>query len=233
MVAGDSERGKARNWKLDEPERVVAYERQPRKTYRTVSVPSPALYPTRAIEPSLGPKVNTVRAVIPLSRRPLDAVLIGFFVFNFAFITYTFDVEQVLILDTSNFEYPLWPPAAVIDLAHWYGRTWDPALLARPAWWRATIWIDLLVFGPFYAAAIYAYWKGKDWIRIPSVMWASIMMTNVTIILFEEVKGTYASDSLGMVFGANASWFVVPIIVLARMWNAEHPFTEAVGEQRH
>jgi len=56
----------------------------------------------------------------------------------------------------------------------------DPVLLARPAWWKATIWIDAVLFGPFYALAIYAYARGKDWIRLPSVIWASVMLTNVT-----------------------------------------------------
>ena len=64
--------------------------------------------------------------------------------------------------------------------------------MARPAWWRATIWIDALFFGPFYVFAIYAYIKGRNWIRFGSIIWASVMLTNVTIILFEEVMGEHA-----------------------------------------
>ena len=51
------------------------------------------------------------------------------------------------------------------------------------------IWIDSLFFGPFYAVALYAYAKGRDFIRLPSIIWASVMMTNVTIILAEELWG--------------------------------------------
>lgn len=169
-----------------------------------------------------------MRKQIPLKERPLDIALLGFFWFNLIFITYLFDIEQLVIRDTSNFEYPVWPPAFIIDLAHWWGNNFDPALMARPPWWRATIWIDQLFFGPFYIFAIYSFTKGKEWIRIPSIIYASVMMTNVTIILFEETVGKYASDSLWAVYGANASWIIFPALIIYRMRDTCHPFTEKV-----
>ena len=108
--------------------------------------------------------------VIPLSRRKGDIVVLVYW------------------------EYPLWPPAFFVDIIHWYGRNFDPVLIARPVWWRMTIWIDSLFFGPFYVFAIYAWTKGKNWIRIPSVIWASVMMTNVTIILGEEFMGPHLTS---------------------------------------
>ena len=128
--------------------------------------------------------------VIPLSRRKGDIVVLGFFWLNILLITYIVDVEQIVLPDISgDWEYPLWPPAFWVDIIHWYGNNFDPVLIARPAWWRMTIWIDSLFFGPFYMFAIYAWTKGKNWIRIPSIIWASVMMTNVTIILGEEFMG--------------------------------------------
>lgn len=165
------------------------------------------------------------RRPISLKKRPVDIALIVFFVINFIFVTYMIDVEQLIIEDPDNFSYPWWPPRWMVDLVHWYGRTFDPVLIARPAWWRATIWIDSLFFGPFYAAAIYAYIKGKDWIRFGSIVWASVMLTNVTIILFEEVNGEHASPELFRVFLANACWLIFPAIVLYRMWRSVNPFT--------
>jgi len=125
----------------------------------------------------------------PLSKRPVDIAIIIFFIINLFFITYIIDLEQLVIPDPEHFNYPVWPPEKFVNLVHWYGRQFDPVLLARPAWWRATIWIDALFFGPFYMLAIYAYIKGRNWIRFGSIVWASVMLTNVTIILFEEVKG--------------------------------------------
>jgi hypothetical protein len=164
-------------------------------------------------------------ASIPLRQRPQDIAFIIFFGINFFFITYMIDLEQLVIANPDNFQYPFWPPAWMVDLVHWYGRTFDPVLIARPAWWRATIWIDNVFFGPFYAVAIYAFWKGKNWIRFGSIMWASVMLTNVTIILFEEVNGEHASPELGRVFLANAAWVVFPLSVLYRMWKSIYPFS--------
>jgi hypothetical protein len=167
-----------------------------------------------------------MREPIPLSERKVDWIFLGFFLINFTFITYIVDIEQLFIADTTNFEYPIWPPPPLVDLVHWWGNNFDPVLMARPAWWRATIWIDSLLFGPFYAAALYAFWKGKDWIRVPCFLWAGLMFANVTIICFEEMIGTYPTPARGIVLAANASWWLFPIFLTWRMWAAgEHPFT--------
>jgi hypothetical protein len=172
----------------------------------------------------------TSREPIPLSERKLDWYFVGFFILNLSFITYIVDVEQIIIADPNDFEYPLWPPAPFVDLIHWWGHTYDPVLLARPAWWRATIWIDSLLFGPFYAAALYAFIKGKDWIRIPCFLWAGVMFANVTIICFEEMIGAHATPERGMVLLANTAWWLTPMLLTARMWTAgEHPFTRAAS----
>jgi hypothetical protein len=168
-----------------------------------------------------------MRRPIPLRRRRLDIALVAFFVLNLVLITYLVDIEQLVIDDPRDFDYPPWPPRAVVDLVHWWGFNFDPALIAREPWWRATIWIDQVFFGPFYVFAIYAYIKGREWIRIPSIIWGSVLITNVTIILFEEIAGEHASDALGIVLFANASWVIFPLLTIGRMWAAgEHPFTE-------
>jgi hypothetical protein len=162
--------------------------------------------------------------VKPLSKRPLDLALVAFFIVNLGFITYIVDVEQLIIDDPAHFTYPFWPPARLVDLIHWWGKTYDPLLLARPTWWKATIWIDSICFGPFYAFAIYAFIKNRNWIRMPSVIWASVMLTNVIIILSEEIAGPHKTPQLPMVLFANLAWLVFPIVVLFRMWSRERPF---------
>jgi hypothetical protein len=166
-----------------------------------------------------------MRCPIPFRQRPFDWALSVFFLVNLTFITYIVDVEQLIIADPSNFQYPLWPPAPLVDLVHWWGKTFDPVLLARPTWWKMTIWIDSIFFGPFYAVALFAYVRGRDWIRIPSIIWGSVMITNVTIILGEEMMGPHATFAPGMVWLANLAWLVFPVLVIARMWLQDHPFT--------
>jgi hypothetical protein len=170
-----------------------------------------------------------MRQTIPLRRRPLDIGLLVFFTFNLLFVTYIISFEQIAIRDPASFAAPSWPPHQAITLIHWWEKTYDPLLWARPAWYRATIWIDVLLFGPFYGAAIFAYVRGCEWIRLPSVLWAGLMIANVTIIISDELLGMYASPHPWVVVGANASWLLVPIVVVWRMARHPHPFSEAVA----
>ncbi|HET6438651.1 MAG TPA: emopamil-binding family protein [Anaeromyxobacter sp.] len=174
-----------------------------------------------------------MRLAIPLSRRPLDAALVAFFGVNLLFTTYVVSLEQVVIADPFHFTPPVWPPGPLLALVHWWERSFDPLLLARPAWYRGTIWLDLLAFGPFYAFAVYAFVRGRDWIRTPALLWSASLFTNVVVILFDELKGIHATPHPVTVVAANAAWLLVPVLVVWRLGFREHPFTieapEAAG----
>lgn len=169
--------------------------------------------------------------VIPLKDRKIDWIPLGFFFINILFITYIVDIEQIIIKDPYNFDYPLWPPAIFVDLIHWWGKNFDPVLMARPVWWKVTIWWDSLLFGPYYVIAIYAFIKGKEWIRIPSIIWASIMLSGVAVILGEELFGNHPTPNRPIVLLANAPWVIIPMFVLIRMWVKEHPFTGIIRRE--
>jgi len=163
-------------------------------------------------------------ASIPLSERRIDILFIGFFILNLSFITYIVDLEQLVIANPESFEYPIWPPGFLVDMVHWWGTNFDPLQWARPPWWRATIWIDALFFGPFYAFAIFAYWKGRNWIVVPSLVWCGMMMSNVIIIMFEELIGPHHTPEAFWVSFANLPWLGIPIVLIARLWNQPQPF---------
>jgi len=160
---------------------------------------------------------------LPLRRRPVDWLFVGFFLLNLGFITYIVDLEQLIIADPNHFDYPLWPPAPLVDLVHSYGRQYDPLLMARPPFWRMTIWIDVLLFGPFYLAALIAFAKGRRWIKGPAAVWAGMMMSNVLIILMEERYGQWATPHWWVVLALNIPWLLMPVAVLARLRGAD-PF---------
>lgn len=164
---------------------------------------------------------------MPLRRRPVDLAFIVFFLVNATFITYIVDLEQLVIADPSHFDYPLWPPAPLVDLVHWYGTNIDPLLIARPAFWRMTIWIDVLLFGPFYFFAIYAFVRGRNWIRVPALVWSGTMMANVLIILMEERYGEWATGHLGLVLALNAPWLLTPLAMIWRM--RREPFATTIA----
>ncbi len=166
---------------------------------------------------------------IPFSRRKLDWIFVGFFLINFFFITYIVDIEQLVIPDPGNFQQPIWPPASMVKLVHWYGSSFDPLLMARPQWWKMTIWIDALLYGPFYAFAVYAFIRGRDWIRIPTIFYSGMMLAGVTIILGEEFAGPHATPHLPLVVGLNLPWLLTPIFLTLRMLR-DHPFAMDVSQ---
>ena len=163
---------------------------------------------------------------LPLSKRPLDWILLAFFALNLGFITYIVDLEQLVIADRWHFTYPIWPPSKLVDLVHWWGDNFYPLLNARPAWWRATIWLDSLLFGPFYVFAIYALVKGREWIRVPAIFWSGVMFANVSIIMFEELNGPHHTPAPFTVTMANLPWWLLPFLVAWRFGRAGPLFSE-------
>jgi emopamil binding protein len=163
--------------------------------------------------------------ITPFSQRRADWIFVGFFLINLFFITYIVNIEQLTVPDPSHFQQPWWPPAVMVQMVHWYGSSFDPLLMARPQWWKMTIWLDVLFYGPFYVLAIYAFIKGRDWIRVPAIFYSGMMFTGVFIILGEEVAGPHATPYLPLVLALNLPWLLMPIFLTHRLrW--EHPFTE-------
>jgi EXPERA (EXPanded EBP superfamily) len=165
---------------------------------------------------------------VPLRRRRYDLIFVAFFLVNLVFVTYIVDLEQLVIADPAHFSYPVWPPPALVDLIHWWGRHYDPLLMARPPFWRMTIWIDVIYFGPFYLAAIIAFLRGGNWIRLPALVWSGMMISNVLILLMEERYGQWATPHFGMVLGANLPWLLLPFAVIWRM-RRHAPFSRPAG----
>ncbi|RKR85961.1 uncharacterized protein DUF2781 [Micromonospora pisi] len=161
---------------------------------------------------------------VPLRQRPYDLFFVIFFAINALIITYIVDLEQLVVADPANFDYPLWPPAPAIDLVHWWGNTYDPLLMARPPFWRMTIWIDVVFFGPFYLFALYAFIRGRNWIKVPALVWSGTMLANVLIILMDERYGVTPTPNFPIVLAANTAWLVTPFLVIWRL-RREQPFT--------
>jgi hypothetical protein len=164
------------------------------------------------------------RKSIPFRQRRLDWLFVIFFIFNFFFITYIVDLEQLVIADPVQFHQPAWPLPVMLKIIHSYGSTFDPLLMARPQWWKNTIWLDVLFYGPFYAIAIYAFLRGREWIRIPAIFYSGMMFADVFIILGEEIASPHASPHLAIVTAVNLPWLLIPILLTSRLWK-EHPFT--------
>ena len=162
---------------------------------------------------------------VPLRERKYDIVFIVFFLIN-AYVHHVHrrSRDSWSSPTRQNFDYPVWPPPPLVDLVHWYGNNYDPLLMARPPFWRMTIWIDVIFFGPFYAFAIYAFIRGRNWIRVPALVWSGTMMANVLIILMDERYGVTPAPNFWFVLALNLPWLLFPFAVIWRM-RRDTPFT--------
>jgi hypothetical protein len=166
---------------------------------------------------------------VPLRRRRFDWFFVAFFAVNATVITYIIDLEQIVVRDPNNFDNPPWPPSGAISLVHWWGDNFDPLLMARPPFWQMTIWIDLIFFGPFYLFALYAFIRGRNWIRVPALVWSGTMLANVLIILMDERYGVTPAPNFPVVLAANAAWLLTPFLMIWRM-RRDNPFPSAEPE---
>jgi hypothetical protein len=162
---------------------------------------------------------------VPLGQRPLDVLLLVFFALNLFCITYLIDIEQITVVDVAHPEAAVWPPQAVVRFIHDFGRKYDPALMAREAYWRGGIYFDILLYGPFYAFALYAYARGREWIRVPTLLWGASIFTSTGLIVFEELWGVHAAPNVGVTLQAYAAYLVLPLVAIARMAFTAHPFS--------
>jgi len=151
----------------------------------------------------------------PLRSRPLDVFLVACFgVFSISSFVY----EQFIIFG--------------IDLAeatdvfgrtwHWYASSFDPVFLDPPLWLRIMCTIDGYVFGAFYPVFIYAFVRGRNWVRIPALIYGSAIVYSTLIYFGWEFLDTAnrAAANLPVVILVNVPYTIVPLLL---MWRVRHP----------
>lgn len=114
-----------------------------------------------------------------------------------------------------------------------------------------TIWWDVLFYGVYYPFAIYAFVKGREWIRDVTIFFCEraparpralapashprppggLMLFGLSVILSEEWCGAYPTPHRAVVFGANAPFVLVPLLLLWRMARSPHPFSRVTARE--
>src|SRR4051812_7351424 len=109
-------------------------------------------------KPRIGAQVK------PITQRPVDL----FFVVAFG----VFIITCVFFDSLNGLNIPISPTSgnAFARLTYEiYAKDSDLLLIANPFWTQIVLGISAFVFAPFYAVAIYALVKGRDWIHIPAI----------------------------------------------------------------
>jgi hypothetical protein len=175
-------------------------------------------------------------AVIPLRQRRRD----WFFIAVFAMFATT-----SLLMDTVNlFGRP--DPSSRWVMARYiydnYAVGTDPMLVANPRFVQiGNGFVSAFIFGIFYLVLIYAFIRGRDWVRLPSIFYAGMITANTVLYLGVGLLGDaplfdyachgecngfdYAFANAPKVFAYNGPYIVVALLLVARMWRLG-PFTE-------
>jgi hypothetical protein len=89
-----------------------------------------------------------------------------------------------------------WPPRPVFDVYWWWCRVADPVLLYNPLWIKYLSMLSPFVFAPFYLVAIYAIITRREWIRIPIIIYSSILFVDLSAFFVEAIWGDLPSPNM-------------------------------------
>ena len=155
----------------------------------------------------------------------VDKAFVAWFVIG-TMIGLCIDMEQVMISDplkygTSPATTPLWPPEPFARAVQWWGRHADALVLARPVWFQVAIWLEIFVQVPFYLMGIFAFTRRLNWVRIPAIVYSVVLLTIMPIVMGEQYFGEHATKKPWLVTSVYAAYVIMPLLVLARVWDAE------------
>mmetsp|Transcript_8873 Transcript_8873/g.24083 ORF Transcript_8873/g.24083 Transcript_8873/m.24083 type:complete len:149 (-) Transcript_8873:638-1084(-) len=117
----------------------------------------------------------------------------------------------------------IWPPRVVIDLFHWWCEQCDPVLRINYFWFKIETAYSTFLYAPFYPLAIYGFIYGKDWVRVPILMFAWGMLATCIPISLESVYGHVPSPNPGMFMAGYGAYLVFPFMLIIRLF-PENPF---------
>jgi len=110
---------------------------------------------------------------------------------------------------------------------YWYAIDADPLFMHPPIWMRFVTGLSTFVYGPFYLVLSYCLVKGKNWIQLPSVIYATMISSITGILVFGvEFLGEpeFRTQNAFKFLSLNLPYVLMPILLLVRM-RKPMPFT--------
>lgn len=150
------------------------------------------------------------RTVLALTRRPVDLVLVCTFT---AFALTSFCVDSLAALDLLRADSPIHLARLVYD----YAQRFDPLVGENPLFLRVMSGLSAFVFGPFYVVLIQALIRGRDWIRIPALLYGAAMSYSMIVHVLVELLGPMPPPNLAVFFSMYAPYIIAPLVLMFRM----------------
>jgi hypothetical protein len=158
---------------------------------------------------------------LPLRERRLDV----FFAVLFLVFAVTSGISDAV--PTLGIEMAPDSPNPLARANYWYAVDADPLFMHPPVWMRFVTGLSTFVYGPFYFVLAYALIKGKNWIQLPAVIYAT-MISGITGILVFGVEffgePEFRTQNPLKFLAFNTPYVFFPLLLLARM-RKPMPFT--------
>jgi hypothetical protein len=158
---------------------------------------------------------------LALRKRPMDIVfLVVFSVFTLTSIIS--DAVEGLGLDQTADS-----PNALARANYWYSSNFDPLFQSHPLWLRFISGTSAFVYAVFYIVLIVALVRAWNWIQLPSVIYATMIISMTGIPIFGvEFFGPVgqATPNPAVFLAFNLPYIIFPLLLLIRM-RKPLPFT--------
>ncbi|XP_013416572.1 sigma intracellular receptor 2 [Lingula anatina] len=148
-------------------------------------------------------------------------------------VFFGFSAVWGLVFD-SFMVYPKWLyPEFVPKVLVWYTEHYkDPLPLNPPEWLQAFAWCEQLFLVPFSFVAAYAFYKGKQrWIRIPSIIYATHVLTMMVAYMYhlfmhdfskQKYPGPTTSEERQRLITTILPFGIIPVLLLVFMVKEEN-----------
>jgi hypothetical protein len=151
---------------------------------------------------------------LPLRHRPVDL----FFAIVFLLFAVTSAISDAI--PTLGIAMDPHSANALARANYWYAVSADPLFMHPPVWMRIVTGLSAFVYGPFYLLLVYCLVKGKNWIQLPSVIYATMIVTLTGIVVFGvEFFGepTFRTPDPVKFLAFNLPYVLIPLLLLIRM----------------
>ena len=150
--------------------------------------------------------------VVPLSKRPYDWLFLAYFALH---LPISILVDLQIIFPRQYF--PLFLRTSLDD---WVRDADDVLTGTRPVFFQAFVWVELFFHIPYFCAAIYAFVRGKNWIRDVSIVYATAVLVSMVAVMPEAWDRSKAPlQTKLMLQSVLVIWCILPTLLMQRVWN--------------
>jgi putative Ca2+/H+ antiporter (TMEM165/GDT1 family) len=148
-----------------------------------------------------------------------------FFAVVFAAFAVTSVISDLLPTVGVNFSHP--SDNFFVQSNYWYAHDADPLFMNPPDWMRIVTGLSAFGYLPFYLVLVFSLVTAKNWIQLPSVIYATMIVTLTGVVVFGvEFFGEPAlrTHNAAKFLAFNLAYVLVPLLLLIRM-RKPAPFT--------